>query len=340
MSKLKNKEIAEILGISTASVSLAINHKPGVSEATRARVFELLGTEYNSLSKNEINLEKSLLLVIHKKHGKIIIDKPFFSDLIESIQTTAKKEGYSLELSHYNSEMDLEQYIDTLRNKNNSGIILLATEMLAEDLEHYKKLSVPLILLDSSFEFEPFDAVTIDNQIALMNAVKYAYQMGHRNIGYLRSSVFINNFQDRYDGFLNALHRFDLLAYEHPIIALPCNIDDACTQMKEYLQHKPLDFKMPTCFVSDLDYIAIGAMRALQEMGYRIPQDISIIGFDDVTACEVCFPQLTTVRVNRTDIGAEAVKILLSRINTPHDHYMKVLISSEFIVRDSVLNLN
>ncbi len=332
MSKIKNKEIAEILGISPASVSLAINNKPGVSEATRARVLELLGTPPTLPAKAATSVNDTLLLVIHKKHGKIIIDKPFFSELIESLQTTATEKGYSLELFHYNPTMDLKQFTNSLYTKNASGIILLATEMLTEDLEYYKQLPVPVILLDN--------AITIDNSIAFMNAVKYAYDMGHRSIGYLHSSTYINNFQDRYDGFMNSLRRLALEDENHPMISLPCTIDDAYIKMKEYLQNLPSDFQMPTCFVSDLDYIAIGAMRALYESGFQIPQDISIIGFDDVTACEVCYPRLTTVRVNRTDIGAETIKMLVARIHNPHKYYMKVQISSELIVRDSVRKIN
>ncbi len=339
MKKIKNKEIAEILGISTTAVSLAINNKPGVSEETREKVLAILAE--NVREQQVFNNENlgNLLLIIHKKHGQIIIDKPFFADLIESVQTTALKYNFSLELSHYNSSQNIEEYIEGLMNKDISGIVLLATEMLPEDLMYYRKLRIPIVLLDSLFEMENYDCVTIDNTASIVQACKYVYDLGHRDIGYLQSSVYINNFRDRYDGFANAIRRLNIEKYNHPVISLPCSIETAYIQMKEFFKKMPEDFKMPTCFLSDLDYISIGAMRALKEAGYRIPEDISMFGFDDVAVCEVCMPKLTTIRVNRKDIGGIAVDTLVRRIENPHDYCVSIQVSSEMIVRESVIRI-
>ncbi len=341
MKKLKNKDIAEMLGISTAAVSLARNNKPGVSDETRDKVLALLGQkeEPSYASALPPNAGQTILFIIHKRHGEIIIDKPFFSDLIESVQIAAVNNHFSLELSHYTSALDLNTYIDTLNMHNVAGIILLATEMLPEDLQFYKKINVPIVLLDSIFEFESFDSVTIDNSTAILQAFNYAYTMGHRNIGYLRSSVFINNFDQRYDGFLKALRHFSLTESVHPVFSLHSNMETSYLQMKEILTHLPSDFKMPSCFLCDLDYLGIGAMNALKDFGYRIPEDISIIGFDDVTACEICSPPLTTVRVNRNDIGRIAVNTLIERIQMPHDYYIHTHVSSKLVFRKSVLDL-
>lgn len=341
MKKLKNKDIAEMLGISTTAVSLARNNKPGVSDETRDKVLALLGQkeEPSYASALPSNAGQTILFIIHKRHGEIIIDKPFFSDLIESVQIAAVNNHFSLELSHYTSALDLSTYIDTLNMHNVAGIILLATEMLPEDLQFYKKINVPIVLLDSIFEFESFDSVTIDNSTAILQAFKYAYTMGHRNIGYLRSSVFINNFDQRYDGFLKALRHFSLTESVHPVFSLHSNMETSYLQMKEILTHLPSDFKMPSCFLCDLDYLGIGAMNALKDFGYRIPEDISIIGFDDVTACEICSPPLTTVRVNRNDIGRIAVNTLIERIQMPHDYYIHTHVSSKLVFRKSVLDL-
>ncbi len=338
MTRLKNKDIASKLGISTAAVSLARNNKPGVSEETRAKVLALIKhNEENYYSPtSQVSTGQTILFIIHKRHGEIIIDKPFFSDLIESVQIAAVKNHFSLEISHYTSDLDLSKYISSLNMANVAGIVLLATEMLQEDLQFYKELNVPIVLLDSVFEFEQFDSVTIDNTTAILQAFNYAYNMGHRNIGYLRSSVFINNFDQRYDGFLKALRYFSLTQCTHPVFSLHSNIEMSYLQMKQILEHLPPDFKMPTCFLCDLDYLGIAAMNALKDFGYKVPEDISIIGFDDVAACEICSPPLTTIRVNRNDIGRIAVNTLINRIRTPHSYYVHTYVSSELIVRKSV----
>ena len=330
-----------MLGISTAAVSLALNNKPGVSSETRAKVLSLIGQNEGSYktSISQPDTRQTILLIIHKRHGKIIIDKPFFSDLIESVQITAIENNFSVVLSHYTSTLDLNTYIDSLNMYNAAGIILVATEMLSEDLQCYKQLKVPIVLLDSEFEFEQFDSVTIDNSSAILNAFQYAYNMGHRDIGYLRSSVYINNFSQRYDGYLKALRHFSLTDNVCPVFSLHNNVEMSYLQMKQILERLPADYKMPTCFLCDLDYMALGAMNALKAFGYRVPEDISIIGFDDVPACEVSSPPLTTVQVNRNDIGKIATNTLIERIKNPHSYYINIRVSSKLIIRESVQNI-
>lgn len=340
MKKIKNKDIAEMLGISTTAVSLALNDKPGVSEETKRKVFAILA-EREAGQKESRNISAGkILMVMHKKHGQIIIEKPFFSDLIESVQTTALKNKYTLEVSHYNTSLNLQDYVDTLAKKDIAGIVLLATEMVEEDLKYYQRLNVPIVLLDSMFEMDPYDSVSLDNTLSIIHACEYVYRMGHRNIGYLQSSVYINNFRDRMDGFCNAIRRFGLEEYDHPVIPLHCSIEKAYSDMKMFLSNLPDGFQMPTCFLSDLDYIAVGAMRALEEAGYRIPEDISMFGFDDVSVCEVCTPKLTTIRVNRKDIGAIAVETLVKRIENPHNYYVSIQVSGELVERDSIIRID
>ncbi len=338
MKKLTNKEIADKLGISAAAVSYALNNQPGVSDETRKKILELAqGSNTDFIYQTDSN--RMLSLVIFKRHGEIIIDKPFFSSLMESIQLEAQRHSYMLEVLNYNLSMDINTFIDSINNRNVSGIILLATEMLPEDLAHFNQLHVPLILLDSQFDLEPYDSISLDNQNAVLRAFDYAVSMGHKDIGYLKSSVFINNFEHRYDGFLKGLRKNGLEKANHPILSLHSNIEMSYVQMNQILDHLPDDFHMPTCFLADLDYIAIGAMRAFQQHGYKIPDDVSLIGFDDVTASEICVPRLTTLRVNQSDIGCLAVKGLLERIDNPHDYHVQCQISSELITRDSVKKL-
>lgn len=350
--RIKNKEIADILGISTTAVSLAINNRPGVSESTRQKVMQLLSESFQEQSGPAKETSepdgpaapaapsKSILLSIHKKHGLIIDDKPFFSNIIETVQLEAMKRSYVLTLAHYMPGQDLAEYINYIKSLNVDGIILMATEMDDEDLSYYQALPIPLVLMDAFFDLADVDTVALDNQSSILRAFRYAYQMGHRDIGFLKSSVYINNFGHRFDGFLKSIRDYGLEEYNHPVISLPCKIDGAYSEMKRFLANPPEGFQMPTLFLADLDYIAFGAMQALKEFGYKIPDDISIIGYDDVAACEIFDPPLTTVRCNRHDIGRISFERLIDVMSEKKEYYTTTHISSELVVRGSVKKLD
>lgn len=344
MKKLTNKAIAEILGVSPATVSYALNDKPGVSPELKRKIYDLI--RENSANdmpilqqKGTVREEQKILFVVYKRHGEIITEKPFFSLIMETVQLEAQHSSYVTEIFNYTSEMEIDSFIHLLNSRNAAGAVILATEMLEEDLSPFKTLNFPFVLLDSSFGPKNYDCITIDNTNDILKAFKYAYNKGHRDIGYLKCSVFINNFGYRHDGFRKAIHDFGLSDYNHHTFSLHADLDTAYRQMSSILDHQEKDFQMPTCFLADLDYIAIGAMRAFKEHGYNIPEDISFIGYDDVKASEICSPQLTTIRVNQRDIGRVAVKVLIDKIKNPRDYYLQVNISSDLIERDSVKHI-
>lgn len=350
MIRIKNVEIAKALGISTAAVSMAVNNKPGVSDETRKKVQAYIAERQQPFSSTvpasmtpPVNLPDSgtmtnqvIVLCIHKSHGSIIIDKPFFSKMIEAIQTEAIQYGYSLVIVHNDSISSVEEYRQHLLSIHPSGIILLTTEMSEEDLAFYQNLRLPLVLLDGYFDCCPADSVTIDNATAILRAYKYAHSMGHKNIGYIKSSVWISNFEHRFDGFQKGVRMFEEEGSSPLVLSLGPNIEEAYLDMNAYLDQCGLDLKLPTCFICDLDYIAIGAMRALQEHGIHVPEDVSLIGFDDIEASQICNPPLTTISLHQNIIGMEAVRLLQQTITGQKNSYVAMQIASDFIVRDSV----
>lgn len=342
MGKLKNKDIAKALNISTAAVSMALNNKPGVSEETRQKVIAYY-TEHSESSPwiSEKTAQKTLIFDIHKNNGDIIIDKPFFTEIMSSIEAEAKEHGYLLMVSHYDSNANLDEHIANLNIQHASGLLLLATEMTPEALQHYQKLSIPYVLLDGFIDSIPCDAVTLDNSSSIFRAYKYAYQMGHRNIGYLKCSTQIPNFIHRFDGFMKARHMLEPeLSKQDPVVfTLPANLKESDFNMGKILEQLPDDFKMPTCFLADLDFIAIGAMMAFKKKGYSIPDDISLIGYDDIDFSAVTFPSLTTIHLHQRTLARSAVRLLVNKILKQPPCFSHIQVSSELVVRDSVKNL-
>ena len=342
--RLKNKEIAKILDISPAAVSLALNNRPGVSEETRSKVLRLAKNQTNGVSGAAENHRLgTMLLSVHKRTGAIINEKPFFSIILESAQQEAMRLNYKMMIMHFLPEKRLDEYIEYLLTLEIDGVIVIATEMQQEDIEGYRRLrsrkKIPVVLMDSSFDLEDFDAVELDNTKAVYRAVAYAVSMGHRSIGYLASAVRIQNFIHSHDGFYKGIREFNLQGYPHPFISLPADIDGAYREMYRFLADRTAGFEMPTLFIADLDYIALGAMRALKEYGYRVPEDISLIGYDGIAAGEISDPPLTTTNVNKYDIGRLAVKRLVEKIKGNESFYTTTQVSSTLEKRGSVFRI-
>ena len=332
---IKVKDLASMLGVSPSTVSLVLNNRPGISEATRQRVFDKL-TElgYSSMiprssAVNSLNLR----LVIFKKHGGVVADTHFFSQVIEGIDSQTRKNGCNLLINYISGLEPQEERMRVFAQSSCDGVILLATEMDAADLEPFLKLNLPMVVLDSYFETIQQDAVVINNVQGASAAVRHLIAMGHRSIGYLHSRIHINNFQERREGVVKALSAAGLELPEQMIFRLEPSIEGAAASMRELLrQHRSL----PTAFFAANDLIAIGAARALKEAGCRIPEDISIIGFDDMPVAEAMDPPLTTVYVPKQRLGMLAVDRLISQIGQEAPEFIKVEVGTHLVKRRSV----
>jgi DNA-binding LacI/PurR family transcriptional regulator len=337
---LRIKDIADELGISPATVSLVLNNKPGIGDETRQRVLKFVeekGYSTNLLSKPALKNNRNIRFVIYKKHGKVVSETPFFSKLMEGIDKEAREEGYNVLVSYIN-EID-NTHMDVLRILEESsldGILLLATEMENVDIEPFRQLALPMVLLDSNFESErQVDIVIINNRQGTYEAVKHLTEYGHTEIGYLHSSVWINNFDERKTGFMNALNSFGLKFNKRYLLELEPTMEGAYSDVLKYLES---NITLPSAFFADNDIIAFGAIKAMREKGINIPQDVSIIGFDDMPFCEMIEPALTTLRVYKQRMGRIAVKRLIEKIEHNPEEVIRIEVNTELIERKSVFN--
>lgn len=336
--KLKAKDIAKKLSISPSAVSFVLNNKPGVSEETRRKVLkviEQMGYNTNIFSKSALTHNRNIRFIIYKKHGLVVSDTPFFSSLMEGIDREARSLGYNLIVTYIDENKDnLMKILRIIKGTSPDGIMLLATEMTKEDLKPFKKLNIPLLLLDSYFESENLDTVIINNIKGVFKATCYLAELGHTDIGYLHSSVWINNFNQRMVGFKEAINDKGLKLNKNFIFCLESTIDGSYKNMLIILEEKP---KLPTAMFADNDIIAFGAIKAMKEFGIRIPQDVSVIGFDDMPFCEMIDPPLTTVIVYKQRMGMIALKRLVERIDEAPAETIKIEVNTTLIERKSVI---
>ena len=328
--KISIKQLSEMSGFSPATVSNVLNGKKGVNKDT-AELIMKLARESGYLSENRMT---SIKLVVYKKHGWVLSDTPFFSSLTEGVNEECRASGYDTVICNLNEHSeDFESHLEQILSDPNSGILLLATEMGEEDVKVFHRAVAPLVVLDASFEQMDFDTVLINNTDSVSNAVGHLIKMGHREIGYLKSSMRIQNFRYREAGYRRAHEEAEIAVNPAFTVELTPTMEDAYKDMARFLERNP---QLPTAYFADNDIIALGAMKALKEAGCRIPEDISIIGFDDLPFCEISSPPLSTIRVFKQEMGQMAVKRLLDKIKSQSKIVSKIQIGTEYIERESV----
>jgi LacI family transcriptional regulator len=325
------KEIALRLGVSAATVSMVLNNRPGIGEVTKQKILDMvreLGYEKKQVRIVQAQ-PQSLNLVIYKKHGDVVSDTPFFAELIQGIELRTRKSGFNLLVSYFYESQNHAEQFNAILASSCRGIILLATEMVSQDMETFASLEIPLVILDNSFSDIDRDSISINNIRGSTQAVKYLKQLGHTRIGHLRSSVNINNFYERREGYLRALTNGVNPVYT---IAISSTSDGAYRDMKKHLASGP---EIPSAFFADNDIIAISCIRALREEGCRIPGDVSIIGFDDIPAAAAIDPPLSTMGVPKKSLGILAVERLIKRIGKETSETVQISVNTTLVVRSS-----
>lgn len=329
------KRISEITGYSPATVSNALNMKKGVNKETSERIFQV--AEQLGYSAGAKSL-KSIKFVQFRRNGAIIDDSPFHPAVIEGVEEAAKASGLDtiyIRLDH--SAPDYDEQVARITSDPNGGVILLATEMLEEDFDPFMQCQCPLILLDGWCERLHFNGVLIDNIDAAMCAVRYLVEKGHRKIGYIRGSSRIKAFVSRSIGYSQVLMENNLELNSDWIATVGTKTESAYEGMLKWLEQAK---SLPTAFFVDNDLIAFGVIRALKEKGIRVPEDISVVGFDDLPFCAVSTPTLTTIRVHKRSMGWEAVRRLMTMMDHPNAGKFKIESCTDFVERESVRDLS
>ena len=329
------KDIALRLGISAATVSMVLNNKPGISDETRKRVIQTAREMgYDKKSLDSSTQPHPLQLVVFKSHGEIVGDTSFFLELIQEMDAAAKEQQFHLMVTYFYRNQDVSRQLQTITASGCAGIVLLATEMTEEQLFPFEQLGLPLVLLDNTFPARRVSSVMIDNFYGSLCAVTHLIAQGHTEIGHLRSSVEIRNFQERRQGFLVGVSQITVpnASSAHTIV-VPPSVTGAYTVMMEYLSEHTLPC---TALFADNDIIATSCMRALREYGYRIPEDVSIVGFDDMPMCELFDPPLTSIHVPKAAISRLAVAQLLQMIRNPDQACIRAAVLTSLAERNSV----
>lgn len=339
---LSSKEIAKLAGVSESTVSIVMNQRPGVSEETRTRIL-------NIFDEHGIHLKKTIHHEMNKKiirfckitmHGKVINERHnvFISDYSDAIIEECNRLGYNIVPTNYNQMSVIDIITDIENTKNIAGCIILATELTLADVIAFNSMSIPHIFLDAIFHRIPGHFISMDNNGMTYQAINYLKSKGHKKIGLLMNED-CTNFILRNHAFKRSILELGLNYNEEYIFNVCSTYTEAYMDTKKLINSMSKE-NLPTAFFACNDIIAIGAMRAFKEYGIKVPEDISIIGFDNLPLSSIIEPGLTTMEVPKHSIGQYCAQMLVDLISKEYNLPNRCVFNGKIIERKTVQQKN
>lgn len=329
-------DIARLANVSKTTVSRVINEQPeGVGPATRARVLKIID-EYdyrpNLLARGVVTSKTRTL-------GFIIPDitNPFFPELFKSVEDYAAEQGYTVILCNTDSSFEKEEKaISTLIAKRVDGVLLSSMIGNQQSIqERFEKYNIPCVLLDRCTDQPGHGAgVYIDNEYALFIATKHLIVNGNREIAFISGPDSLPTSKERLEGYRGALSAYHIPFHTNLMISGSFSMESGYRAITQLIQQKTAF----TAVLAGNDMIAIGALKALKDLGLSVPEQVEVIGFDNIRLSGMTEPALTTISQPIHRLGREAVKILISLTGGQQPMLKSIKLEPRLILRDSTKN--
>jgi LacI family transcriptional regulator len=332
------RDVAERAQVSAATVSLVLNGKGAVSEETRARVLMAavaLNYEPRSLKVAKTRTLGTLRFLKIAKHGHTVNrdDNTFISDYIDGMSDQAGAYGYKLEVVSYEGR-SIADIVASLEGAPLSGVVVLGTELSEADVGLFAASSMPLVVIDAFHDVVECNFVNMNNRDAVFTILAHLAERDFKNIGFIASDVQTVNFRLRREAFVDGMKKLELSFCTRDIVTVDSTFDGAYRDMLGQLRS---GLVVPECYVCTNDIIAYGCIKALREFDIRIPQTLSLIGFDNLPMSANMDPPLTTVDVSKRKIGNLAITLLAEQIRSQgSEPAVKILVGADLVVRNSV----
>ena len=324
------KDIAKIAGVSQSTVSKALNNRPDVSDATKSRILDI-AREFdftpNAFGKGlKMRMSENLGLIfcrdIHPISGN-----PFYSRVLEGVEGEVAINNFNLIL-HIITDACKDSLPKMMRERQVDGVILVGS-FEEQYISKVLQKDIPVVFIDPKEPLENRFQILIDNEHGAFIATKHLIDCGHRKIGFVSGDLTRMSFKQRFDGYMKALNLHNIPICQEFIKT--GGLENGYVHVKGMLSAEK-----PTAIFAANDINAIYGYRAINELGLKIPDDISIVGFDDIEMAKISTPPLTTVRVYKEELGSIAVRTLLKLINNKNEKPITTVVPIRLIERDSV----
>ena len=336
---LKMSDIAKLAGVSISAVSIALNGKQGISQETREKIFKVINeTGYQPLRKRKKGGVRKVascdLIIISDENGIVnrnYYSLPFFDHLVTNLSQSVT--GFGTDLRINNLKIDhLKQDLNLLlKTKSITNAIVLGTDLTKEQVRLITKEIQNVVFLDTYFEEVDCDFVTMDNYRATYKAAEFILNKGLTNIGYAALTKENANFLMRRAGFFSALE-------DHHVAIKKDN----------FYKINPVDLSpvadlrgfsskdLPDVIFCENDYLAIRIIKECTKLNIKVPQDLKIMGFDDINESQILSPSLTTIHVPIDQIVNQVVFQLQSQVATSYWQAQKTLVGTKIVERESL----
>lgn len=326
--KITYSEISELSGISIATISRVMNNSSNVREETRSSVIEAMKALGYDAAAIEALSPKSNALIIFNIPS---LDNPFYSLIIKGAKAAAARNGYNMLVNEDPiDDRSIEEFSRLLKKTCAAGLI--TTNCISRSNLLKLNATLPLVQCCECIPSADIPFVTIDDVAAARNAVSYLISLGKKRIAFINGPIEYKYAQDRLKGYLQALDAAHLEKDSDLIIQLQeINYDMAVSAAFQLLNSE----KRPDAFFASSDVYAAAAIKAARRSSLRVPQDIGIVGFDNIELSSMCTPSITTVNQPKFQLGLLSCEMLLKRISKEQIPISAMYMDTELIVRET-----
>ena len=323
------KDVAREAGVSTATVSHVINNTRHVSDEVRARVLDAIKRcdYYPNAQARSLASGRSHTL------GLLISDiaNPFFPELVKSIETAAFERGYDVVLANTNYEaLRTSNYVRRLIERKVAGVALMTSELDMSLVDELARRDVCVVFLDQGLFGAHMSNLVVNYAAGIEEAIQHLVALGHRSINYIGGPARLRSAAKRREAFEDSIAR--LLPGTHPAVYEgDFKIEGGRRAAGLMLEAG----RPPTAVIVANDMMALGVMQEFRAAGLKIPQDISVVGFDDIAFASLTDPPLTTVCLPRTELGLRAVEALMTTIEHTQKQGVEIQIPTYLVARGS-----
>ncbi len=325
------KDVAKLAGVSLSTVSRVLNDSSLVKEKTAEKVKK-------AVNKLNYQVDDSARILRTQKSNLIGfigagMGNPFLTNVLKSVETTANEIGYNILFGDSDGEYNQEiNYLNIMRRKKIDGIIILSANIYTDLLERIKKNDIPVVFASGYINDKDIACVTVDNVNAAHDVIDYLIKEGHDRLGII-SGPYSDTVasEERIKGVRLAYKLNDREFNNNLVVEGEFNFDSGFTGARSLLE---IDDKITAIFAFN-DIMAVGAIRYLESIGKKVPEDISVIGFDDIELARYVNPKLSTVAQSALELGSSSVELLNRLIKKRDVQEKKVIIPHRLILRES-----
>jgi LacI family transcriptional regulator len=332
-SELRLEDIAKQAGVSRSTVSRVVNNHPNVSDLVRKRVLEVIektGFHPNAAARTLASQRSWMIGLVLPRSVSSIFADPYFPRLTQGIAQACNQYDYTLALFLIGTKEDEDKIFPRISRKGSLDGILVQSGQLGEQLiDKLVNSKIPSVIVGRPFHANGVSYIDVDNLNASYNAVSHLIRLGYRRVATITGPTKNTEGIDRKEGYLRALRERGREVDEALIV------EGDFTEASGYYGMAQLLLSKPDAVFVASDNMAIGAMRAIREAGLSVPEDVALVGFDDLPLATLATPPLTTVRQPIYQFGFQAVEILIDLIENGIYPARHIIMDTELVVRDS-----